>query len=192
MPRKPFTEFQREIAFDAYYAMGDNRDVKRIAIGLKEDPNFPDGAPAWKTLTKWSADNNWVQRCKQRDIENSRKVQKKTDREVVKTKADYRTEIGKDLKDLDAIGSRIIKLLADMTPKLLPSIIDGEQTAPAIEIKSIEDFDKAVAMLKKYRDIKKDLVKLDLELIGETPDQNQEITLITNVRRPEDWDGSGN
>lgn len=167
---RAFTEFQKEAAFDTYYAMGAKRDLKELIRNLEGTEEFPDKQPTYSTIKKWSMANNWQERCKQRDIENSKPRQAKTDKEVVKTKADYRAEIGKDLKDIDAIGSRIIKLLADVAQKLESEgkTEDGKDKPPAIEIKTIEELDKMVGSLKKYRDIKKDLVKLDLELIGES------------------------
>lgn len=186
MPR-PFTEFQKEMAFDAYYAMGAARDIKRLEGGLKGAEEFKDGSPAWRTLKKWSAAHNWQERCKQRDIDNSKPRQKQTDREVVKTKASYRVEISKDLGELDAIGSRIVRLLADVANKIQSDDSEGsdeKKPAPVIEIKSIEDLDKMMTSLKKYRDIKKDLMNLDLKLIGEDVPDRSDLNII--LKLPED------
>lgn len=184
---KPFTEYQKEIAFDQYYAMGANRDLKRLVGGLQGAEEFKDGIPAWRTLKKWSAACNWQERCKQRDIENAQPRIKKTDREVVKTKASYRVEIDKDLQDLDAIGSRIMRLLADVGDKIgvVESGDSEENKQTVIEITSIEDIDKMMSSLKKYRDIKKDLMNLDLKLIGEDIPDRSDLNIV--LKLPENW-----
>lgn len=147
-------------AFDEYYAMGSKRSYASLADHL----NVTD-----RTIKRWAKEFNWQERIVQRDYEINRKTEEKTNKAIVNTKADYRAEIGKDLKELDAIGSRIIKLLADVADKLTPGMNEkGEVIPPAIEIKSVEDLNKMVSSLKQYRDIKKDLVKLDMELIGES------------------------
>jgi hypothetical protein len=183
---KPFTEFQKEMAFDRYYAMGAKRDLKELLRNLQGTEAFPDGPPTYSTIKKWSMANNWQEQCKQRDIENAKKVEAKTDREVVKTKAAYRVEISKDLEELDAIGSRIIWLLADVANKIQSEEAEDNESGSIIEIKSIEDLDKMMASLKKYRDIKKDLINMDLKLIGEdVPDRSD---LNINLQLPEDWE----
>lgn len=183
---RAFTEYQKEMAFDAYYAIGSNRDLKRLVGTLQGTEFFPLGVPAYKTLRTWSSKNNWQERCKQRDIENSSKQHAKTDREVVKTKATYRVEINKDLGELDAIGSRIMRLLADVANKIQSDDSEDDKPGTIIEINSIEDLDKVMTSLKKYKDIKKDLINLDLKLIGEdVPDRSD---LNIRLELPKDLD----
>ena len=173
MPRKPFTEFQKEAAFDQYYAMGARRELKRLAGGLRGAEDFKDGSPAWKTLKKWSAANNWQERCKQRDIENSKPRQKQTDKEVIKTKAAYRVEIGETREQLELFRTRFEKLIADATE----DIEKGE-----IKIHDVNELDRVASGLKKMHDLNKDYLKLDLEIIGEDPQQNQSLEVTFNFQ----------
>jgi len=168
--KKPYTEYQKEIALDVFYALGANRDLMILRGSLDDTPEFPNSVPSHPTLKRWKRDNNWKVRCDQRDIENAKPRIKETDRKVANTKADYRVAVGDKLKQADAIGSRIVKLLGDVAQKLESSgkTEDGKNKPPAIEIKTIDELDKMVTSFKKYSDIVKDLVKLDLELIGES------------------------
>lgn len=183
---KPYTEYQKEIAFDQYYAMGEGRNLDRLVLDLVNTAEFENRSPSLASLKLWSRDNNWQERCKQRDIENSKPRQKATDKEVVKTKAAYRVEIGAELQELDAIGSRIIKLLADVDKKIQSDDSEDKETSAIIEINSIEDLDKVMTSLKKYKDIKKDLRNQDLKLIGEdVPDRSD---LNIRLELPKDLD----
>jgi hypothetical protein len=161
MPRKPFTTFQKEIAFDRYYAMGEQRDLKRVASELQGNENFIDGAPAWKTLQNWSSQYNWQQRCELRDIENSQKIQAKTDRVVVNTKADYRNDIRLSLQPVKAaINSAIVKKEDPET---------GEVKAVLnFSVEDAKDLAQMVNSLEK-------LIKTDLVLMGEA-DSHAEVS----------------
>jgi hypothetical protein len=161
MPRKPFTTFQKEIAFDVYYAMGEQRDLKRVAKVLQGNDNFLDGAPAWKTLQNWSSQNNWQERCELRDIENSRKVQDKTDREVVNTKADYRKMIKERLSELRTEKGYLTNAYATAKAKLEDP---KNKELDVTSIKELTELSKAMAAL--YRE-ERELMKLDLLLMGE-------------------------
>ena len=176
MPR-PFTEFQKEMAFDAYYAMGAKRDLKGLSVDLQGTENFSDRTPTYKTLRNWSSANNWQEQCKQRDIENAKKVEAKTDREVVKTKAGYRVEIGEIREELKVFRQRVEKLIADAT-----DAIEKKQ----IKIGGIPELDQVVSSLKKFHDMNKDYVKLDLQVIGEGDGQERQIIFINDTPRPDD------
>lgn len=172
---KAFTEYQKEMAFDRYYAMGAKRELKRLAGGLAEAEEFKDGSPAWKTLKKWSAANNWQERCKQRDIENSSKQHEKTDREVVKTKAAYRIEIGETREQLELFRTRFEKLIADATE----AIEKGR-----IKINDVNELDRVASSLKKLHDLNKDYIHLDLKLVGEDVPDRTDLNII--LKLPED------
>lgn len=146
-------------AFDYYYTLGEKRTYVSVADRIHV---------VSRTVERWSKAFNWKERVIQRDLEINRKTEEKTNKAIVNTKADYRAEIGRDLQELDAIGSRIIRLLADVADKIKSDDSENNQEGSIIEINSIEDLDKMMTSLKKYRDIKKDLVKLDLELIGDS------------------------
>ena len=139
-------------AFDYYYSLGEKRGYPQVASEFTVSRT---------SVKKWSKAFNWKERIIQRDLENNKKVEGKTNNAIVNTKADYRAGIGKDLKSLELFRQRAEKLIADAT-----DLIENG----AIKIKSIEDLDKVTSTLKKYHDPKKDYVKLDLELMGESPD----------------------
>jgi hypothetical protein len=173
---KPFTEFQKEMAFDRYYAMGAKRDLKELLRNLQGTEAFPDEPPTYSTIKKWSMANNWQEQCKQRDIENAKKVEAKTDREVVKTKAAYRVEIGEIREELKVFRQRVEKLIADAT-----EAIEKKQ----IKVGGIPELDQVISSLKKFHDMDKDYVKLDLQLIGEGDGQEQRIVFINDTPRPD-------
>lgn len=173
---KPFTEYQKEMAFDQYYAMGAARVLNVLSRDLQGTQYFPDGAPAYRTLRQWSTDYQWQERCKQRDIENSSKQHAKTDREVVKTKAGYRVEIGEIREQLSVFRQRYEKLIADATE----AVEKGE-----IKITSIGEMDQVASSLKKFHDMNKDYVKVDLQLIGEDIPDRSDLNIV--LKLPENW-----
>jgi hypothetical protein len=171
MPRKPFTTFQKEIAFDVYYAMGERRDLGQLAINLQSTDDFEDGAPKIGTLKVWSTKENWQQRCELRDIENSQKVQAKTDRAVVNAKADWRKDISLAVQPVKAaINSAIVKKKDEKT---------GEEKAVLnFTVENAKDLALMIGSLEK-------MVKTDLVLIGES-DTNASMNI--NLTLPEDLD----
>lgn len=174
---KLFTEYQREMAFDQYYAMGRARSLNELCMNLADTEVFKSGSPALQTLKTWSRDNQWQERCKQRDIENSKPRQKETDREVVKTKAGYRVEIGEIREELTVFRQRVEKLIADAT-----EAIEKKE----IRITSVGELDTVTSSLKKYHDMNKDYINTDLKLIGEDiPDRSD---LNIKLELPKDLD----
>lgn len=174
---KAYTEYQKQTAYDQYYAMGAARNLDRLALDLVNTAEFIDRSPSLASLKLWSAENQWQEQCRQRDIENSKPRQKQTDKEVVKTKASYRVEIGETREQLELFRSRFEKLIADATEK----IENGE-----IEIKDVNELDRVASGLKKLHDLNKDYLNLDLKLIGEDiPDRSD---LNITLKLPEDLD----
>ena len=156
MPRG-FTEFQKETAFDRYYAMGPERRLRTLSGSLVDTEGFPK-SPSYVTLKKWSRAHNWQERVKLRDIENSKQVQIKTDREVVNTKADYRKMIkerlAEDLK-LDGYVTALIGKAKDKIEK-------GE-----LSVDTIKDLAELMRVYQGATAKKVELIKADLLLIGE-------------------------
>mgnify|MGYP000845557772 CR=1 FL=1 len=68
-------------AFELYYSLGDKRSLMSVArqCGVSE-----------RTVARWSKLFNWQERVEQRDIENARRLEEKTNETVVATKANYR------------------------------------------------------------------------------------------------------
>jgi len=152
---KPFTKLQQEAAFDRYYAMGASRVLNELRKNLVDTEEFTDRSPALQTLKTWSKENNWQERLKLRDIENSKKVQAKTDREVVNTKADYRKDIRLTQQPLKAAINKVI----------VPAK-DGKPATINIEVENARDLALIVGALEK-------LIKLDLVMIGEADSHTQ-------------------
>jgi len=73
-------------AFEYYYSLGDKRSLKKVAL------QYTCSIPAVK---KWSIAFNWQDRIELRDIDNGKKLEAKTDKAVVNSKADYRALIRK-------------------------------------------------------------------------------------------------
>jgi hypothetical protein len=156
-------------AFDYYYSLGEGRGYPQVASKFTVS----------RTSVKlWSKNFNWKERVIQRDLENNKKVEEKTNNAIVNTKADYRAGIGKDLKSLELFRQRAEKLIADAT-----ELIENGQ----IKIKSVEDLDRVTSTLKKYHDLKKDYIKQDLELMGESADGKQ-IIIINDLTGDGDED----
>lgn len=68
-------------AFEYYYSLGEKRSYPQVASKF---------AVSVTSVKKWAKAFNWQERVEQRDIENARKLEKKTNEAVVETKANYR------------------------------------------------------------------------------------------------------
>ena len=92
-------------AFEYYYSLGNKRSLLQVAE--KFDVTV-------QAVGKWSVAHNWQERIEQRDIENGRRLEKKTDDTIIETKARYR----KIIKACIARGVELIK-----TGKIKPETI---------------------------------------------------------------------
>ena len=127
-------------AFDEYYAMGDKRSLTLLASDC--------GVTA-KTCKEWSRTFNWQERIHQRDIENGKKLQAKTDRVIVNTKADYRRDVRLALQPIKAAINKVI--------------VKNEETGqPEVRIPIAEARDLTSVIISFEK-----LIKLDLLLMGE-------------------------
>ena len=87
-------------AFEYYYSLGDKRNLNSVAVHYK----FSE-----RSMAKWSKNFNWQERIEQRDIANAKSLEKKTNKTIVNTRADYRAEIKTQLSILKAILNNVIK-----------------------------------------------------------------------------------
>ena len=134
-------------AFEYYYSLGDKRNLSSVAIHYK----FSE-----RSIAKWSKNFHWQERIEQRDIENAKSLEKKTNKIVVNTKADYRAEIKTQLNILKAILNNAIKDIK------AGNIIDVNNTGQLKDI--VNCYEK--------------LGKLDLLMMGEaTEDLNIKVDL---------------
>ena len=68
-------------AFEYYYTLGDKRNIMQVA----QEYNVSRAAVA-----KWSKAFSWQERIEQRDMDNARLLEKKTNNTIVNEKANYR------------------------------------------------------------------------------------------------------
>lgn len=107
-------------AFEYYYGLGRERGLRKVA----EQFHVSDRA-----VKDWSKAFNWQERVEQRDIENAKKIQQKTDETVINVKAGYRKIIKA------AIGKLIVK---DKDGKAILS--------PDFEVKSPHDLETLIKL----------------------------------------------
>ena len=95
-------ELHHQRIFDIYYSMGENRSLQKLWEQLDQDNTIE--RPSMATLKRWSGVLSWQERIEQRDMENSRRLEQKTNNTIVNEKANYRkiikAAIGKFVKNL--------------------------------------------------------------------------------------------
>lgn len=133
-------------AFEFYYSEGQARSLQRTCQKFRV---------SLVSVKKWSVEFSWQNRIEQRDIENSRKLERKTNNLVVDIRANYRKEIESNLKILKAtIATAVGKLQS------------GEMV--------VDNPHQLQAIMNTYERI----VKLDLLLLGEpTAQEEDELTI---------------
>jgi len=109
-----------------------------------------------RTFWRWYKKYNWKERVEQRNINNAKKLEDKTDKTIVNTKADYRAEIKTQLSILKAI---------------LNKVIQDFKNNNIINVNTINELEKVVSSYEK-------LCKLDLSIMGENLDKQEVIINI--------------
>lgn len=150
-------------AFDYYYSLGDKRNFASVALHCN---------CSVRAVADWSKAFNWQLRITQRDLDINKDTEKKTNKAIVNTKADYRAGIAKDLEELETIRQRAVKLIGDATE----AIEKG-----AIKISDVKEFDSVVSSLKKLHDLNKDYIKLDLGLVGEDVPDRTDLNIVLKL-----------
>lgn len=79
-------------AFDYYYVLGDKRTLQSVAAKF---------TVSRQSISKWKKEFNWQKRIESRDINNGKKLEAKTDKAIVNSKADYRALIKKVVKKFE-------------------------------------------------------------------------------------------
>lgn len=123
-------------AFEFYYISGDNRSLTKVAHKFNISK---------QSVTKWNKNFNWQKRVELRDIDNAKSIEKKTNKIVVNTKADYRAELKAQMGILKALLNKVIKDIKDK------NIFDINNTNELKDV--INSYEK--------------LCKLDLTMMGE-------------------------
>jgi len=88
-------------AFEYYYSLGDKRSYPQVALKFTVSRT---------SIKKWSKAFNWLDRVELRDIDNGKKLEAKTDKAIVNSKADYRALIKKVVEEFEQklINKKII------------------------------------------------------------------------------------
>jgi hypothetical protein len=128
-------------AFDYYYSLGDKRGLREVA--QKFDISLT-------AIGKWSKNFNWQLRVQQRDIENSKNLEKKTNKGVINAKADFR---------------RTIFALHQLLKRSLNEFIKSNNLIGIIDAK---DLLRITTILDK-------LARLEMGFVGENMDGEKEI-----------------
>ena len=73
--------------------------------GMASDKNVRKVAENWqvseRTIWRWYKKYNWKERVEQRNIENGKKLERKVDKAIVQSKANYRALISKVVKKFE-------------------------------------------------------------------------------------------
>ena len=80
--------------FEFYYSMGNDRSLVKLKEKLMSSKS-PYSVLNLKTFQRWSKAFNWQERIILRDINNGKELEKKVDKAIVNSKADYRALIKK-------------------------------------------------------------------------------------------------
>ncbi|MBT9131209.1 MAG: hypothetical protein DDT42_01345 [candidate division WS2 bacterium] len=124
---------RHQSAFDYYYSLGEERNIPKVAQKY---------CVSTAAVFKWSKAHNWQLRIQQRDIENARELEKRTNKEVVDAKADFR---------------KTIQVLHQILKKSINEYIQRNQPAVVYDIKDLE----------KVSNILDKIVRVDMGLVGE-------------------------
>ena len=82
-------------AFELYYSMGEGRSLVGLLEKMKllRNQNSAEWVSSITTLKRWSKAFNWQERLLQRDIENAKLLERKTNKTIIDEKANYRRVI---------------------------------------------------------------------------------------------------
>ena len=86
------TNLKAQEAFEFYYALGKERNFKRVAEAYNV---------SLTTVSIWSSKYDWVNRARQRDERNLRLIAEKDDEEYIKSLRSYQDMIKRSLKIYD-------------------------------------------------------------------------------------------
>jgi hypothetical protein len=121
-------------AFEHYYVMGASRNLASLARDCKVSE---------KSVKTWSGVFDWQARIEQRDIENSKRLQKATDDTVVSVKAKYRRIVGAAIGDFVSrfkAGQVAIDSVSDLERLIkLDLLLMGEATEAHAHTHSFEE-----------------------------------------------------
>ena len=116
-------------AFEYYYSLGDKRSLIKVGEKFKVSE---------QSLCKWNKNFGWQNRVKERDEQNAIELAKKTDKIILKTKAEYHKEVQDSLTLIRAGLSQIAekikaKTFKAETAKDLSTLIRAQDAAIRLE-----------------------------------------------------------
>ena len=146
-------DLRHQKIFDTYYTTGKSRSLKETAkkFGIAE-----------RTIKGYSSEFNWKERIVQRDIENSKRLEKKTDTAVVNEKARYQVEIRAAMGPLKHSINRVVQKIKKF--KMVEGTADEKNAEDVLMVETVVQYERLVAAYEK-------LVKLDLLLLGESTER---------------------
>ena len=122
-------------ALEFYYALGEQRSYPKVASKFTVSRT---------SVKKWAKAFNWQGRVELRDIENSRKLEEKTNATVVNSKANYRAIIQASIvKYVEALkaGNVKVETVADLDRLIKADLLlMGEATDRPEIRKAIDEF----------------------------------------------------
>ncbi len=106
---------QHKQAFEFYYKLGEDRNYMVVAqkYGVSKT-----------AVGKWGKNFNWVDRVQQRDIENAKRLEEKTDSSVVAEKA------------------KLVSITKGVINKFVDNLKSGKVT-----VDTVQDYERAAKML---------------------------------------------
>lgn len=134
-------------AFEYYYAMGDERNLAKVAEKFECTDT---------TVGNWSTSFNWQERVQQRDMLIAGEMQKKTIKEIAKTKANYRKIVSvaiqkfskKLLEDdggVDLTHIADLEKLVKLDLLLMGEVIDKKEIVGTATVALLTDADREAA-----------------------------------------------
>jgi len=116
-------------AFNYYYSLGNTRRLLLVSqkVGVAE-----------ATVKRWSTYFKWRDKIIRRDKENARKLAKKVDKAILKTKSDYHKEVQDSLGLIRGVLALIAQKVKDKTLKAdsakdLGTLIKAQDAAIRLE-----------------------------------------------------------
>ena len=128
-------------AFNYYYVLGDKRTLQLVAKKF---------TVSRQSISKWKREFFWQDRIESRDIKNGKKLEEKTDKAIVNSKADYRALIKKVVKKFEEKlkdGKIRIEKPEDLNVMAKLDLLMMGEATDINETKGLDDLDKKLSRL---------------------------------------------
>lgn len=144
-------------AFEFYYGLGETRSYQKVAdhYGISKT-----------SVYKWAQEFNWNDRVTQRDIEISKKLEKKTNTTVINEKARYRTiirtaisDFAKRLNDKEIVVDSVLDLERLIKLDLLLMGEETERTEGGVTVNNEYNITQQIQEDEESRELFKQLYR---------------------------------